>query len=473
MRRSGAGEATVPWTRGAAALLVAAVAVATLSATALDPTFGQDGKVITPFPGPRSIASAVLVQPDGRIVAAGFVGGAPARRVAIARYDSLGHLDPGFGSGGQVVTDAGGVESYATGLALQADGKILVSGAVVVFESPADSSFLVLRYLPDGTLDPSFGTGGIVTTDFFSGGGGQDVATSLAVDSDGRIVAGGFSGFFGNGNGFAVARYDSSGNLDAAFGVGGKVRVKMGVTLTDSLNALAVDANGSVTGCGTSDEFPLPYDRVALIRLTSDGNLDPAFGNGGRVKALAGAGDSACQGMSLQSDGKIVAFGAVGTGTPPNASDFLVFRFLGDGSLDAGFGAGGFATTRFDGTSSASSGAVAADGRIVAAGSAFNAPELDFALARYRADGRPDTSLAPMGRLTTDFGGHDGANAMAIQPDGRIVAAGFAGPASQIQFALARYTDAAAAVPALSPTGEVLLAVVLGLAALLAIKRAA
>ena len=457
-----------------APLVIAVASVARLPAITLDPTFGHGGKVITPFPDGPSFAAAVLVQPDGRILAAGSAGGATARRVALARYDSRGSLDPGFGSGGQVVTDAGGVESYATGLALQSDGKILVSGVVVLVESPADSSFLVVRYLPDGTLDPSFGTGGIVTTDFVSGGGGQDGATSVAVDSAGRIVAGGFAGLLGNGNGFAVARYDSSGSLDASFGLGGKVVVKMGAGLSDSLNALAVEPTGNVTGCGTSDAFPLPFDRAALIRLASNGILDPSFGGDGRIAAISGPGGAGCRGVSLQSDGKIVAFGTAFATSPPIASTFVVFRFLGDGSLDAGFGAGGFALTQFGGTASAFGGTVAADGRIVAVGSAFNGPELDFALARYRADGQPDTAFAPMGRLTTDFGGHDGANAMAIQPDGRIVAAGFAGPASQDEFALARYADVTtAAVPALPPAGAILLVFLLGLAGVLAIQRAA
>jgi uncharacterized delta-60 repeat protein len=454
-----------------APLIAAAFAAARLSAITLDASFGQGGKVITPFPGPQSTASAVLVQPDGRIVAAGSVGASTARRVAIARYDSRGNLDPSFGSGGQVVTDAGGFESYATGLALQADGKILVSGAVVVAESPADSSFLVMRYQPDGALDPTFGTGGIVTTDLASGGGGQDGATSLAVGADGRIVAGGFEGLFGSLNGFAVVRYDSSGNLDATFGSGGRVRVKMGAGLSDSLNAVAVDANGNVTGCGTSDAFPLPFDRVALIRLVSaDGSLDPAFGSGGRVYAISGIGGSACDGMRLLADGKTVAFATSGTAMVPVQTEFAVFRFLGDGSLDPAFGTGGFAVTLFDGNSNVSGGAMDGDGRIVEAGSVFNGPDLDFALARFRADGAPDATFSPTGRLRTNFGGHDGANAAAIQSDGRIVLAGFAGPESGIQFALARYVDETVAVPALSPAALRILGGLLAVAGVAALR---
>ena len=435
------------------------LAAARLCAIDLDPTFGQGGKVVTPFPGPQSSASAVLIQPDNRIVAAGSVGDAFSPRVALARYNSDGSLDPTFGSGGRVVTNAGGVGSYATGLALQPDGKLLVSGVLILVDAPADSSFLVVRYLPDGSLDPSFGAGGIVATDFLAGPGGQDGAKSLTVEPGGNIVAAGFTGVFTNSNAFALARYDSTGGLDPTFGVGGRVVVDMGAGLTDSVNAVALQPNGGVVGCGTYFEFP--RNRFALIRLTPDGSLDPTFGSGGRVYTEASPDGSSCQGMGLQSDGKIVAFGGA-------LSDFAVLRYLADGSLDLGFGAGGIALTRFEGSSGANGGAIAADGGIVAAGTAFSGVETDFALAGYLPDGQPDPDFGPTGWLTTDFGGHDGANAMAIQPDGRIVAAGFAGPVDQIQFALARYagaiSGATAPVPALSEAGLLALGVLLAVA---------
>jgi uncharacterized delta-60 repeat protein len=440
------------------------------SGITLDPTFGQDGKVITPFPGTQSVASAVVIQPDGRIVAAGTGGSPTARRVAMARYDSFGHLDGSFGSGGLVITDAGGgTESWATGIALQSDGKIVVCGVVIVV-APSDTAFLVIRYLPDGTLDPSFGAGGIVITNVLPGG--LDQAASLAVGSDGRVVVGGSATYSTGVSAFALARYDSAGNPDSTFGTGGKLLVPLSAGESDGLSALSVDLNGTITGCGGSIVAGFPFDRFAVIRLLADGSFDPTFGTGGRAYAQAGTADSGCTAMSIQSDGKIVAFG-VATTTTPATSKFALVRFLGGGSLDSGFGSGGVVVTQFDGNSNATSGGVAVDGRIVEVGSAFVGSQLDFALAGFLPNGQPDTTFAPMGHLTTDFGAHDGASAMAIQADGRIIAAGFSGPGRGEQFALARYGEVTAAVPALSVWGMLVLAIALALLGALAIQRPA
>src|SRR6266536_6168109 len=162
----------------AAALPGAAVA----GPGALDPSFGTGGQVTTDFGGFDS-AQAVAVQSDGKILAAGSSGGGD---FALARYNADGTLDSTFGSGGKLTTDFGGFD-VALGVALQADGKIVAVGG-----GGSGSDFALARYNADGSLDASFGSGGMVTTDF----GGFEAATAVAIQGDGKIVVTGstFSG---------------------------------------------------------------------------------------------------------------------------------------------------------------------------------------------------------------------------------------------------------------------------------------
>jgi uncharacterized delta-60 repeat protein len=260
-----------------------------------------------------------------------------------------------------VTTDLGGFD-LALGVAHQPDGKIVAAG-----QGGSDFDFAVARYNPDGSLDPSFGSGGSVTTDF----GGSEAATAVAIQADGKIVT-------------------------------------------------------------TGSTFSAGVQKFALARYSATGSLDPSFGSGGTVTTDFGLGSGFGGALAVQSDGKIVAAGRAG-------SDFVLARYNGDGSPDAGFGSGGNVTTDFGGVVFDAAFAVAlqANGKIIVAGSAFSFPAADFALARYNPDGSLDPSFGSGGKVTTDFGGFDVAFGVALQPDGKIVAAGQGGSGSD--FALARY----------------------------------
>jgi uncharacterized delta-60 repeat protein len=156
----------------------------------LDPTFGTGGKVTTDFVGGHDQARALVVQADGRLVAAGIATGeATGLDFALARYNPDGSLDPSFGNGGEVATDFGGFppDDQAYALVQQADGKLVVAGGVFRSGGDFDNDFALARYNPDGTLDPSFGNGGIVLTDFADG----EEAHALALQADGKLVAAG------------------------------------------------------------------------------------------------------------------------------------------------------------------------------------------------------------------------------------------------------------------------------------------
>ena len=272
-----------------------------------------------------------------------------------------------------------------------------------------------------GDLDLSFGTGGKVITDF---GPGSNSATAIAIQADGKIVAVGGS----SSGDFALARYNTDGSLDASFGTGGKVTTDIG--LFDVAFAVAIQADGKIVAAGgTAPEgFCCQF---ALARYNADGSLDVSFGVGGKVTTVF-SGDSRAFAVAIQADGKIVAAGGT---DDPFITDFALARYNADGSLDTSFGVGGKVTTDFGGFDRASGLAVQGDDKIVAVGA--GGPNNDFVLARYNTDGSLDTSFGTGGKVTTDFGGFDGANGLAIQGDDKIVAAGRGGFFTV--FALARY----------------------------------
>ena len=193
----------------------------------LDPTFGTDGKVITDFSGSCG-ALGVAIQSDGKILTAGVAYDATGNwDFALARYNIDGTLDATFGSDGKVTTELGGRFDEAYALALQPDGKIVAAGV-------ARRDFAFARYNPDGTLDASFGIGGTVTIDF---SGSSDVASAIAIQSDGRIVAAGTTNLdVGREIGdFALARYDSGMQLVSDIGFD-PTSVRVGASLTSTFS---------------------------------------------------------------------------------------------------------------------------------------------------------------------------------------------------------------------------------------------
>lgn len=320
-----------------------------------------------------------------------------------------GDLDPSFGNVGKVQTDFG-ANDRASSVAIQSDGKIVVAGDTGLGIS---TDFAIVRYNADGSLDATFGNGGKVTSDL----GDFDKALAIAIQSDGKVVVAGHTGFAD----FALARYNADGGLDSSFGAGGMVTTDFGGF--DQARAIGLQGDGKIVVAGNGGMNAFGLNSFALARYSSDGSLDPTFDQDGLLIAPFAVNDGASA-LAIQPDGKIVAAGFAQEFGP--SIDFALARFEADGTLDPNFDADGKVTTDFGGFDSASDLAIQSDGKLVAAGretSVFGVS--DFALARYNADGSLDTSFDADGQVTTDFiGDLDEAYGVAVQTDGKIVAAG-------------------------------------------------
>jgi uncharacterized delta-60 repeat protein len=372
----------------------------------LDPSFGVGGVATTTFPGlDGGTYMALLVQPDGKVIAAGSGDQGGFQVATLVRYNADGSLDTGFGSGGRVVFTFNGVGGAFYTLALQSDGKIVAAGI------SAATDFGVARFNPDGSPDLAFGTNGSVSTDL----GDQDVILGLSLQPDGKILAGGRVGFFNPR--FGLVRYSDNGSLDPSFGVGGAVVSPFNGSL---IIATTFQPDGKVLAGGSS---PNVLD-FALARYNADGTPDTTFADNGEAITDFALSD-VIQGLALQADGGIVASGGAVLPIAGGASTdvFALARYRPDGTLDQTFGAGGKVTTDFPPTDSgedlAGPVAIQPDGKIVAGGCSGNCTS--FGVARYESDGSADLGFGSAGLASKASLGP--VQALTLQADGKILVA--------------------------------------------------
>jgi uncharacterized delta-60 repeat protein len=403
----------------------------------LDTAFSDDGKISTDFGGTNEVVSKLAIQADGKIVAAGYQLDVGNYSFALARYNADGSLDNAFDGDGIVLTafESSGTYTYgqANAIAIQADGKIIAAGA-------ANSRFALTRYNADGSLDTTFDTDGKVVTTTMNSSGSSCGAYAIALQTDGRIVATGYSANFGTWNDFTVVRYNTDGSLDSLFDGDGIASTDFGAT-NETARATVIQTDGKIVAAGYKGEGT-GHD-YALIRYNADGSLDASFDFDGKTitdmgfPTPAGTGD-----VAVQADGKILVAGYSYNGFN---DDFTLVRYNVNGTRDDSFGGGsGKVVTDISGYAQgerAKSLAIQADGKIVVAGeTTLSVTGSDYALVRYNADGSRDFSFDGDGVVTTDFGSSfDFAYAVAIQPDGKIVAAGYSAVNGNNDFALVRY----------------------------------
>ena len=325
-------------------------------------SFGGDGIVTTNVSGTDE-AFDVAIDAQGRIVAVGR-SSRPNRDFAVVRYEPDGDPDPSFGGGdGIVTTDFNVGADEATGVALQADGMIVVAGNAqpgALFQN----DFAVVRYEEDGDVDLK------VTTDL---GSSTDLANAVALDATGRIVVG---GQFGQGDNFALVRYEPDGDLDSGF-AGGIVISNFGGG--EVIKGLKIRPDGRILAAGYTTSRTLTFD-YAVAQYLDDGSLDPSFGDAGLAPTDVSGSDDFGEDLALAADGSILVTGRSTTAT---INDLAIVRYDEAGQLDESFDGDGMLVADFFGKGDIGQDvAVDADGRIVVAGHTLNGFATEFALVR-------------------------------------------------------------------------------------------
>ena len=336
----------------------------------LDTTFSGDGRLITKFGG-ESSADDIAVQPNGKIVAAGYKCVNEICDTALARYNANGKLDLTFSGNGKKTTDFGGGDNGAQSLMIQPDGKIVLAGWMW---NGTDYDFAVYRYNANGSLDSTFSGDGMVRFGF--GAGRHDSATDLAIQNDGKIVVVGYTSDlnYDEGN-FAVARLNPNGKLDTTFSRDGRQSTNFGAN--DMVFATALQSDGKIVVLGRKYTATTPTS-FALARYNTNGGLDITFnGTGKKAFSFMPGASSYASDLIIQPDGKIVIAGAIDT------YDFAVARLNSGGSLDKTFSGDGKATVDFGGDEFGYAIALQpSDGQYVIGGNTYDNTRSDFALAR-------------------------------------------------------------------------------------------
>jgi len=344
----------------------------------LDTGFDGDGIATTGFDSFYGVAgNSVTVQANGKILVAGNNAGDFAfyyDNFALVRYNSNGSLDTGFDGDGKVTTDFG-FDDHGNSVAVQANGKILVTGS-------SNGNFALVRYNSNGSLDTSFDGDGKVTTDF----GFDDYGNSVTVQTNGKILVAGTE-ITDNGRAIALVRYRSNGSLDASFDGDGKVTTDF--SFYNEGQSVIVQVDGKILVAGTSQDSQ-DYD-FALVRYNSNGSLDTSFDGDGIV--TTDFGNDLGQSVTLQADGKILVAGT-------SDGDFALVRYNSNGSLDTSFNGNGIVTASLGsgGYEVGESVTVQADGKILVTGPSYNISG-DFQLVRYNPDGSLDKTFDAVNTL--------------------------------------------------------------------------
>lgn len=430
----------------------------------LDASFGQNGRVVT-APGIfADQAYAVQVQPDGRILTAGSSSNGINLDFALIRYTPDGELDTTFNFNGIVTTQVGSDDDEIAAIALQEDGYIVAAGYTM---NSGSRDFALIRYTAEGQLDSSFGEGGIVIDEY---GSGNDEITALAVDPEGRLVIAGYATGTA-GRAVIAGRYHSSGAPDLSFGYNGQSLIGIG---QDALaRSVDIDEEGRIVIAGSF--YHEGRTEAMVLRFTEDGELDNEFGVEGLAVPFQIREHTDGYGVRVSDDGSIIVAGSTGS---EGGLDTVLFRFTAAGRPDTGFGNNGMLIVSAAQEDDMALAVDVLDGVVIASGFAVVDGVREFLLISHREDVRDegvafalktgdnttglqinelqvtdsygryssntdggDRVTAQTTILTTPFGyfSEDISYAVAVQPDGRAVAAGLTEENEVTSFAVARY----------------------------------
>jgi len=389
----------------------------------LDSSFGQTGAVLV-NPGALDDRSmGVAVQADGKIVMAGYTqisatSSPNPKDVLVARFLPNGTPDPGFGDQGLVRSNFGDILNQANSILMQADGKMVVAGQVTTAEG---SCMAAARYLRNGTLDPDFGTQGLAAIHHEWGGG----ASRVIKQPDGKLLlAGWHAPIIPNGTGweevFGLARLNTDGSLDAGFGSGGYATTTF-VGGDELATDLALQSDGSILVVGAmSLDHNWRTSQAGLARFSASGQLDTSFGSGGRI--LLSLNDlTVLSRVAVQSDGKILALGTSSTQWGDFAT-LTVVRYDAQGTLDPSFGTTGVVRSYLGGNHAEGYAlALLPGGGFLAGGSR----DSHLAVARFTANGDLDPAFGAKGCFIRDAGTYGQILDLTLQKDGSILATGW------------------------------------------------
>jgi len=420
----------------------------------LDSSFGGTGVVHIPVGvGAFSGANAVVVQgtnsgPRKIILAGNEEESDGATHFGVVRLNDNGSLDNSFDGDGRAYTLFADRDDEANAALLVPGDDLLVVGTTRVNEDNHD--FALARYhLADGSLDNNFNRTGKLAEDM---GERDSQAKALAIQPDGKMVVAGTANN-GPGSSAVLTRLNTDGSLDMSFGNFGKVKLTVG-SRDASLNAVAIQPDNKIVAAGFEET------NFLIVRYTSDGFLDPTFNGNGIVTDSLAANGNAANAIALQPDGKIVIAGDTGFG-----SQFAVLRYTTNGTLDTTFnGTGTFAIDFGSGLNQANAVQIQPDGKIVVAGYAvMGGTAVDMVGIRLLTNGVGDSSFGIFGEVAAQIGSPGClGNALAIQPDGKILIAGYSANSGAVDFALVRYTTNGAPDASFNDNGQVVTSISLG-----------
>ncbi|HTT94395.1 MAG TPA: hypothetical protein VMF55_06965 [Solirubrobacterales bacterium] len=451
---------------GLAALLLLVGTAAAAQRGELDPTFGSGGQLTLEDGFPNAQINGMAVQPDGKTLLVGSTEGyVETSDFLLIRLDADGSLDPTFGSGGVVTTDFAHFQDGAGAAAIAPDGKIVVAGYASYGKDNGERELAVARYEADGTLDPTFSGDGKQTVSFAAepGEGGSEGAQSVAIQPDGKVVIGGSANPSGTEIDFGIARFDANGELDPTFSGDGRQMTEF-TSGGAAIRKLAIGPEGKIVALGYSVQAGGIYE-FALARYDADGELDDSFSGDGKTTAeFRAGGTSEPWGLALQPDGKILAGGFAGVEF--DGYEFVLARFDADGELDPSYGDAGVAKAQFVPSvgvalppeAFAMAGlSLAPDGTAFLAGSfRFFEEELfvmheEMAVAAFRPDGTLDPGFSGDGLATFAFGGTASAVVSALDPQGRLLLAGFVAEEPSSRFVVSRLFGLEPPLPPVTP----------------------
>ncbi len=389
------------------------------------------GKAVTAIGTGGDVAVAAALQPDGKVVLAGNCATATSNTFCLLRYKTDGTLDPDFNGSGKVVTALPNVNNKLAAMALQADGKIVVAGSSCLADFAAH--FCAIRYNANGTLDLTFSGIGIATTVITPQATLAEIATSVAVQPDGKIVLAGYCNVSAGIN-FCAVRFNANGTLDSTFNGVGSVTT---VIATGSLaNAIALQRDGKIVLAGFCSAGS--FSAFCAVRYNDNGTLDTSFNGSGKVSTPIGVDSALTRAAALQADGKLVLVGDCAT---TQIFTMCAIRHTTSGALDTTFNSIGVLRLVGGLNDRAKAVAIQPDGKLVMAGVCTNPSTDELCARRLNSDGSHDATFNGGGSVNMAPGAFAGeaANAVLLQPDGKIVIAGACANGSTLDFCALRF----------------------------------